>query len=85
MRDVRFSKESFKEFSSWAIENKKTYERLVELIETVRRTPFEGIGKPEALKHDLKGFWSRRIDAEHRLVYSVSKEEIIIFSCKYHY
>ncbi|MFM2224535.1 MAG: hypothetical protein RJA07_737 [Bacteroidota bacterium] len=85
MRDVKFSKNSFKEFSAWAVENKKLYERITELIETARRTPFEGIGKPEALKHDLKGCWSRRIDNEHRLVYAVAANEIVIISCKFHY
>jgi len=85
MRDVRFSSNSFKEFSDWAIENKKAYQKLIELIETTRRTPFAGIGKPEPLKHEYKGMWSRRITNEHRLVYSISEKEIIIISCKYHY
>jgi toxin YoeB len=85
MRDVRFSSNSFKEFSEWAIENKKSYQKLIELIETARRTPFAGIGKPEPLKHEYKGMWSRRITNEHRLVYSISEKEIIIISCKYHY
>jgi len=69
----------------WVIEDKKVFFKLADLIEEIRRTPFEGRGKPEPLKHDLKGFWSRRITDEHRLVYHVSDEEIYVLSCKYHY
>ena len=56
-----------------------------ELIKEIQRTPFEGKGKPEALKYDLAGLWSRRIDKEHRLVYQVKDNELIIISCRYHY
>ena len=55
------------------------------LIKDIQRTPFEGKGKPEPLKYDLAGFWSRRIDREHRLVYQVSKNEILVYSCRFHY
>jgi toxin YoeB len=59
--------------------------RIFNLIKDIQRDPFSGLGKPEALKHDLSGLWSRRITKEHRLVYSVSDQEIIIISCKFHY
>lgn len=55
------------------------------MIKDIQRTPFEGKGKPEPLKYELAGFWSRRIDREHRLVYRIFEEEILIYSCKYHY
>ncbi|MCR4321928.1 MAG: Txe/YoeB family addiction module toxin, partial [Candidatus Brocadiaceae bacterium] len=61
------------------------YQRIVDLIMDILRQPFSGIGKPEPLKHDLKGYWSRRINDEHRLVYKVNDEAVIIVSCKYHY
>lgn len=59
--------------------------RINELIKEIQRTPYEGKGKPEALKYDLAGWWSRRIDREHRLVYQVRENEIQIISCRYHY
>ncbi len=65
--------------------DKKIYCKIVELIKDIARDPFKGLEKPEALKHDLIGYWSRRINLEHRLVYKVTNEEIIVLSCKYHY
>lgn len=59
--------------------------RINELIKDAKRTPFKGIGKPEPLKRDLRGCWSRRITDEHRLVYKIEHEEILIISCRYHY
>lgn len=59
--------------------------KLNELIKDIQRTPYEGIGKPEPLKYDLSGLWSRRIDREHRLVYQVIGDELLIYSCRYHY
>ena len=85
MRKVAFLTQSFDEFNQWAIEDKKNYAKIVKLIKDIQRDPFSGLGKPEALKHDLSGLWSRRITKEHRLVYSVSDEEIVIVSCKFHY
>ncbi len=60
-------------------------DRIIKLLEEIQRTPFEGTGKPEPLKYNLKGCWSRRIDDEHRLVYEVTNDEIVVISCKYHY
>jgi toxin YoeB len=85
MRNVAFVPKAFENFNQWAIENKKIFARLVELIKDIQRNPFSGIGKPEPLKHELKGFWSRRITDEHRLVYKVDDNEVLIISCKFHY
>jgi toxin YoeB len=85
MRKVAFLARSFDEFNQWAIKDKKIYTKIVNIIKDIQRDPFSGIGKPEALKHDLSGLWSRRITQEHRLVYRVSDEEIVIVSCKFHY
>jgi toxin YoeB len=70
----------------WLQENdKKLLKRVNLLVKDILRNPFDGIGKPEPLKANLSGYWSRRIDSEHRLVYSVSTEEAIIISCRFHY
>lgn len=69
----------------WQRADKKIAKRINELIKNAMRTPFEGIGKPEALKGDLQGYWSRRITHEHRLVYKYANEELLIAACRYHY
>ena len=84
-RKIVFESSAFADFNDWAKLDKKMYRKIVELIKDIERNPFQGLGKPEALKHDLSGYWSRRINLEHRLVYKVTNEEIIILSCKYHY
>jgi toxin YoeB len=60
-------------------------QKINSLLKDISRTPFEGIGKPEALKHKYRGFWSRRIDQEHRLIYKVTDTEILIAKCRFHY
>lgn len=65
--------------------DKQCVKKINELIKSILRTPFEGIGKPEPLKHQLTGVWSRRINHEHRLVYEVSETQILILQCRYHY
>ncbi len=75
----------FEDFTGWAAEDKKLYKRLVSLIKETTRNPYTGLGKPEALKHELQGYWSRRINDEHRLVYKVEADRLIVISCKYHY
>jgi len=85
MRKITFEESAFQDFIEWATINKKLYQRIVDLIMDILRQPFSGIGKPEPLKHDLKGYRSRRINDEHRLVYKVNDEAVIILSCKYHY
>ncbi|HEU0229567.1 MAG TPA: Txe/YoeB family addiction module toxin [Burkholderiaceae bacterium] len=69
----------------WQGQDRKTLKRINKLIDDVRRSPFEGIGKPEALKENLSGFWSRRMDDTNRLVYAVDTATITIISCRYHY
>ena len=85
MRQVHFHQEAFAQFTAWAAADPALFERLTRLIGEAARSPFEGIGKPEPLKHQLKGYWSRRINAEHRLVYKATPEAIIVVSCRYHY
>lgn len=84
-RTLQFDNEAFDDFMNWLIEDKKVYLKIIKLLKEVRRTPFEGEGKPEPLKHNLSGFWSRRITQEHRLVYEVTDEIIKIVSVKDHY
>jgi len=85
MRSIIFENDSFDELFEWSEVNKKIYNKTCKLIKEICREPFDGIGKPEPLKSDLKGYWSRRIDDEHRIVYKVSDNSITIISCKYHY
>jgi toxin YoeB len=82
---IVFSKNAWEDYTSWGLENRKMLSKINELIKDIQRTPFEGKGKPEPLKYDLAGLWSRRIDLEHRLIYSVKNKDILIYSCKYHY
>ena len=82
---ISFDKGAFQDFTDWAILNKENYKKIIILIKVINRSPFEGIGKPEPLKHQLKGYWSRQINDEHRLVYKVENDEISIISCKGHY
>lgn len=70
----------------WFQENdRKLLNRINALIKDARRSPFKGLGKPEPLKADLSGYWSRKINSEHRLVYGISEVELVIISCRYHY
>lgn len=85
MRVIAFQQTAFEQYNEWAKTDKKLFERLQRLISETAKNPFDGIGKPEPLKAELKGYWSRRINDEHRLVYKVTEEQIIIAGCKYHY
>ncbi|MEW7279379.1 Txe/YoeB family addiction module toxin [Aquimarina sp. 2201CG1-2-11] len=80
-----WSSSSWNDYLYWQKSDKKIVKRINELLKSCWRTPFEGIGKPEALKGDLQGYWSRRITSEHRLVYKYTEEELLIASCRYHY
>lgn len=82
---ITFSPNSWEEYVSWQTEDKKMLRKINELIKDIQRNPFDGKGKPEPLKYDLSGYWSRRIDREHRLVYDYSENELQIISCRYHY
>ena len=85
MRTIAFHQSAFDQYNEWALRDKNMFERLRRLIAETARTPFGGIGKPEPLKRELSGYWSRRITDEHRLVYKVTDDQLIIASCKYHY
>jgi toxin YoeB len=85
VRVILFEKTALKDFNEWCEINPNIYNRIIELLKDIQNSPFRRLGKPEPLKHELKGFWSRRINKEHRLVYKITKKEIIVVSCKYHY
>ena len=85
MRTIEFVPKAFKEYQDWIENDRKTALRIGDLIKDILRQPFEGLGKPEALKHQFKGYWSRRIDHEHRLIYTVTDTSIVIISCFSHY
>ena len=85
MRDLLFTPIAFEQYNDWQLENKQVFNKLKKLIKETAKTPFEGTGKPEALKYDFKGCWSRRITDEHRLVYKVETDFLRIISCKFHY
>ena len=82
---LAWTKEAWKDYLYWQNQDKKTLKRINKIITDTQRTPFEGIGKPEPLKENLSGFWSRRIDDSNRLVYSVDGNTLTIISCRYHY
>lgn len=84
-RRLAWTQEAWADYVDWKSQDRKTLKRINALIADVLRTPFEGIGKPEALRENLSGFWSRRIDQANRLVYAVDTEQITIISCRYHY
>jgi len=85
MRIIAFHQEAFEQYNELTKTDRKLFDRLHRLIMETAKNPFDGIGKPEPLKANLKGYWSRRINDEHRLVYKVTEEQIIIVACKYHY
>ena len=85
MQKVVLLPKAFDELKFWAEEDRNVLIRIFELIKDIGRNAFSGIGKPEPLKHNLKGLWSRRITKEHRLIYRVGNEEIVIVSCRFHY
>jgi len=82
---IRFSDHAWEDCLFGQTYDKAMLKRINALIKDIQRTPFEGIGKPEPLKHSLTGFWSRRIDGEHRLVYTVQEGDLLIAQCRYHY
>ncbi|WP_427835195.1 Txe/YoeB family addiction module toxin [Actinobacillus pleuropneumoniae] len=82
---LTFSSNSWEDYLYWQKTDKIILKRINSLIKDIQRQPFEGIGKPEPLKFNLSGFWSRRINEEHRLIYTVEDETILIVACRYHY
>lgn len=82
---LSWTERAWSDYLYWQTQDKKTLKRINKLITDVMRSPFEGIGKPEPLKENLSGFWSRRIDESNRLVYAVDDNQITIIACRYHY
>ena len=82
---VLFTNDSWEEYLFWQTIDKKILKKINSLIKDISRNPFNGLGKPEPLKHQLQGCWSRRINYEHRLVYEIVDNTITIISCRYHY
>jgi toxin YoeB len=85
MRTLSFTPTALAQYDKWAANDRKIRDRIVELLKATMQEPLKGIGKPEPLKHSLKGCWSRRINKEHRLVYQVTNDTIIVISCMFHY
>lgn len=85
MRKLSFTERAWDDYLYWQGQDKKTLKRINLLIQNTLREPFDGIGKPEALRENLAGFWSRRIDDTHRLVYAVTDTELAIIACRHHY
>lgn len=84
MRTLDFSSQALDDLKFWG-KNEKTLDKIDDLIEDILKTPFTGIGRPELLKHDFSGCWSRQINKKDRLIYKVTNDKIIIVSCRYHY
>ena len=82
---ISFAEQAWHDYNEWAVLDKKIFKRIQRLIKETVRDPFGGIGKPEPLRGDLAGFWSKRIDDEHRLVYQAQENQLIVIACKYHY
>ena len=82
---ISFENNAFDQLCQWEEEDKKIHRKITKLIIEIRRDPFQGTGKPEPLKGNLSGCWSRHITDEHRLVYQVLPDHIVIVSCKFHY
>ncbi len=83
--NIMWTAEAWDDYVYWQGQDKKTLKRINQVIKDIQRTPFEGIGKPESLKANLTGFWSRRIDDTNRLVYEITSTQINIISCRYRY
>jgi len=84
-RKLAWTGEAWKDYIYWQTQDKKTLKRINKLINDTMKQPFEGIGKPESLRENLSGFWSRRIDDTNRLVYAADDDYLTIISCRYHY
>ena len=85
MREVVFHQRALDDIAFWKKTSPPSVERIKKLLKAIQENPFSGIGKPEPLRHDYSGHWSRRITQEHRLVYRVTDEVIIVISCRFHY
>ncbi|RZL40249.1 MAG: Txe/YoeB family addiction module toxin [Pedobacter sp.] len=88
--NIVFTEEGWEDFEYWRDNDIEAEKKIRDLLKDIKRTPFHGLGKPEPLKHNLKGFWSRRITGEHRLVYQVSgtkgkDQQCAVIQCRFHY
>ena len=83
--NILFTEEAWFDYLYWQDTDKKMLHKINELVKVIMRTPFQGIGKPEPLRYQLKGYWSRRIDLSNRLVYEVKAKNVVLISCRYHY
>ena len=82
---ICWSTHAWEDYLHWQKVDKKTLDRVNRLIKEITRNPYEGLGDPEPLKHNWSGFWSRRVDREHRIVYKVEADRLYIAQCRYHY
>ena len=83
--NILFTEEAWADYTFWQKNDRKILKKINELIKAIIRDPYDGIGKPEPLKYQLHGYWARRIDLEHRLVYQIEYNKLNIISCRYHY
>jgi toxin YoeB len=84
-RRLTFTPDGWDDYLFWQTQDKKTLKRINHVLREILREPFTGIGKPEPLRENLSGYWSRRIDDTHRLVYAIEEQAIIVVACRYHY
>ena len=82
---LSWAEKAWDDYLYWQATDKKRLKRINALIKDIERQPFDGLGNPEPLRHNWTGYWSRRIDREHRLVYKITKKTIVIVQCRYHY
>jgi toxin YoeB len=82
---IVFLDQAWEDYLYWQNTDKAMLKKINSLIKEIERLPFEGVGKPEPLKHNLTGLWSRRITLDHRLVYKIENESVVLFQCRYHY
>ena len=85
IKRIQWDIDAWEEYCDWQRVNKAALKKINQLIRDILRDPFDGLGKPEPLKEDLSGFWSRRIDEENRLIYAVEQDAVVLISCKGHY
>jgi toxin YoeB len=85
MRKIQLESKAFKDIQFWLANDRRLLQKIMKLMQEAQRTPFEGLGKPEALKGDMSGYWSRRIDQEHRMVYEATDDLLIVHSLHGHY
>ncbi len=83
--NITFTPQGWEDYQYWQKHDKRVLKRIHELMKDIARSPFEGIGKPEPLKHNLSGCWSRRISEEHRIIYQVSNDSVVFMQFRYHY